>query len=85
MMDFMTWEIVSGWRGKMVACQWSGGNTQAASRKPCFAREERRDRAEFILRRPVTVGDKGWGDSITVFEYSEVQEHPARNELYSAE
>lgn len=43
------------------------------------------DRAEFILRRLTTSGDKGQGQPISIFEYSDVQEHPARNEIYSAE
>lgn len=37
----MTREMVSGNRGKMIACQWSGKNTQAVSRKWCWSRRSR--------------------------------------------
>jgi len=42
----------------------------------------RLDRAEFILRRPVRVGESGAGP-IRVLDYSEPREYPARNELFS--
>src|SRR5271167_2531075 len=36
--DFIATEIVSGYRGAQIACQWSGRNTHAVRRYGCICR-----------------------------------------------